>query len=60
MMAGLPVIATDFELWKEIIENCNCKCGICINPYDSSSIAKAIIFYLKNPDEAKRHGYNGR
>lgn len=58
MMAGLPVIATDFDLWKEIIEEN--ECGKCINPYDVSSISDAINYYLDNPEVARRHGENGR
>ena len=34
MGAGLPVIASNFELWKNIIEKN--KCGICVNPRRSS------------------------
>lgn len=58
MMAGIPVIATDFELWKEIIETE--KCGLCVNPYDPNAIAGAINYYIKNPDLAKEHGENGK
>ena len=36
MMAGLPVICTDFKVWKEIIEKE--KCGICVNPTDKDEI----------------------
>lgn len=58
MMAGIPVIATDFDLWKEIIDSE--QCGKCINPYDVSAIADAINYYLNNPDEAKKQGLNGK
>lgn len=58
MMAGIPVIATDFDLWKEIIDFE--ECGRCVNPYNVSEISDAINFYLNHPEEAKRHGDNGR
>lgn len=58
MIAGLPVIATDLELWKEIIEGNGC--GICINPHDIHSIADAINFYHNNPEIAQQHGERGR
>lgn len=58
MLSGLPVIATDFELWKEIVEGNNC--GKCINPYDIHAISETINFYKNNPKVAIEHGRNGR
>jgi glycosyltransferase involved in cell wall biosynthesis len=58
MLAGVPVIATDFVLWKEIITRH--QCGICVNPHDEDQIAEAILFYVNNRDIAKQHGDNGR
>lgn len=58
MSAGIPVIASDFPLWREIIvEN---HCGICVNPEDPSSIANAIDYLVAHPEEAKLMGINGR
>lgn len=56
MMAGLPVICTDFELWREMIKKYNC--GICVNPENPKEIEHAIRYLLDNPDEAKRMGEN--
>lgn len=58
MMVGIPVIATDFDLWKEIVEGCDC--GICVNPHDINAIVTAIDFYISHPDVAKKKGKNGR
>ena len=58
MMSGIPVIATDFILWKEIIEKY--KCGICVNPRNVNAINEAIIYLKDHPEEAKRMGNNGR
>lgn len=58
MSAGLPVIASDFPLWKEIIQGNNC--GICVNPLDPTSIAKAINYLYQNPDIARQMGLNGQ
>ena len=58
MIAGIPVIATDFVLWKSIIEEN--RCGICINPHDIHAIADAINFYHHHPDVAKEQGERGR
>ena len=57
MGAGLPVIGSNFPLWKEIIEGNNC--GICVNPKDSKEIADAIKFIIDNPKEAEKMGKNG-
>ena len=58
MQAGIPVIATDFELWREIIDTNDC--GICVNPHDVDAIASAISYLVSNKDEAKRKGDNGK
>lgn len=58
MQAGLPVICSDFELWKEIVEKNNC--GICVNPTDVQEIKKAVIYLLQNPTIRKKMGQNGR
>lgn len=58
MMDGIPVIVTDFDIWKGIVEK-YC-CGICVNPNDIHAIADAINYYYNNPEVAKRHGENGR
>jgi glycosyltransferase involved in cell wall biosynthesis len=58
MAAGLPVIASDFPLWKEIIEGNNC--GICVNPLKPEKIAEAIKHLMNNPKKAKKMGENGR
>ena len=58
MAAGLPIIASDFPLWKEIIEKNNC--GICINPLNPKEIAKTIEYLIKHPKEAEKMGENSR
>ncbi len=58
MSAGVPVIGSDFPLWREIIVGNNC--GICVNPEKSEEIAEAIRFILKNNEKAKEMGLNGR
>lgn len=57
MSAGLPVIASNFPLWKEIIENDNC--GLCVDPESPDEIADAIQFFFDNPDKAEQMGDNG-
>ncbi len=58
MLAKLPVICTDFILWKEIIERWNC--GICIHPEDVVGLEKAMQHMIDNPERAKEMGENGR
>ena len=58
MCAGIPVVASDFPLWKKIIEGD--KCGICVNPLDPREIAEAIEYLMEYPDEAQKMGANGR
>jgi len=58
MSAGLPIIASNFPLWKEIIEAHNC--GICVDPTKPQEIANAIDFLIANPKLAKDMGENGK
>lgn len=58
MSASLPVIASDFPLWKEIIEQN--KCGICVNPQDSKKIAESIDYLFEHQNEAIIMGKNGK
>ncbi|MCZ8539057.1 glycosyltransferase family 4 protein [Psychrobacillus psychrodurans] len=58
MSAGIPVICSDFPLWRSIIEKY--KCGICVNPESPEAIADAINYLLNNHDVAQKMGMNGR
>ena len=57
-MAGLPIICTDFVLWKEFIDKYNC--GFCVKPKSVEDICTAIKYLLDNPERAKEMGLNGR
>lgn len=59
MQAGLPVICTDFKLWKELIID-KYKCGICVDPHDSNAIYLAMKYMLENKEEAIEMGKRGR
>ena len=58
MAAGIPVIASNFPLWRGIIEGN--ECGLCVDPLDSGAIAEAIDYLVNHPEEACRMGGNGR
>ena len=58
MSSGTPVIASNFPLWRDIIEGN--QCGICVDPCDPRAIAAAIDHLVMNPTIAKTMGDNGR
>lgn len=58
MYMGLPLICTDFTLWKEIIDEE--ECGIYVNPHDIDSIRSSVVYLLDNPEISRKMGENGR
>jgi glycosyltransferase involved in cell wall biosynthesis len=57
MSAGIPVIASNFPLWKEVIEGNGC--GICVDPMIPAEIASAIDRLLTDKKLAESMGANG-
>lgn len=58
MAAGIPVIASDFPLWRQIlVEN---GCGVCCNPFDLSAVAELINKLHSDQTLAEKMGQNGR
>ena len=58
MSAGIPVIASDFPLWRDIVEGG--RCGVCVDPLDPGQIARAIDELVGDPQKARQMGLNGR
>tara|TARA_B110000902_G_scaffold175948_1_gene199655 strand:+ start:50 stop:1150 length:1101 start_codon:yes stop_codon:yes gene_type:complete len=58
MSAGIPVVSSDFPLWKEIVEGNNC--GLTVDPKDPKEISGAIEKLLSNDKLAEQMGQNGK
>lgn len=58
LLMGMPVLCTDFALWKEVVEGN--KCGFCVNPSDAGAIADAIKYIKEHPEESYQMGLNGQ
>jgi len=58
MCAGVPVIASDFPLWREIVEGCGC--GLLVDPLDRKDIARALEYLLTHSEKAQEMGARGR
>jgi len=58
MSAGIPVIVSDFPLWRELIEEV--ECGLLVDPRNATSIAEAMTWILENPMKAEEMGKRGR
>lgn len=58
MLAGLAVVASDFPLWRSIVEGAGC--GLCVDPLNPDAIGSAINQLLNNPDQCANMGRLGR
>lgn len=58
MQAGLPVIGTDFSIWKEILLENNC--GVVVDPNDVDQVIDAVKLLRNNPQLAFEMGKNGQ
>lgn len=57
MAAGIPVIASDFPLWREVLAGVDC--AVFVDPRNPEAISDAIQYLLANPSEAERMGRCG-
>jgi glycosyltransferase involved in cell wall biosynthesis len=58
MALGLPVVVSDFPLYRDIVERH--ACGICVDPSTPGQIADALLFLSEHPQEALTMGARGR
>jgi glycosyltransferase involved in cell wall biosynthesis len=58
MAMGVPVIASDFPLMRQIVlQN---ECGLLVDPQSPRAIADAMEFLIRHPEEAEKMGERGR
>jgi glycosyltransferase involved in cell wall biosynthesis len=58
MAAGLPVVASDFPVWREIVAGAGC--GLLVDPTDPAAVATAVEALLDDPARAEEMGSRGR
>jgi glycosyltransferase involved in cell wall biosynthesis len=58
MASGLPVIASDFDHWRAVVEPA--QCGLLVDPLDPDAIARAVEYIFAHPEEAAEMGARGR
>lgn len=58
MEAAVPVICTNYRLWKEVVERNNC--GICVDCKDVNAIEDAILTFKNDIQKRLEMGENGR
>lgn len=58
MAAGLPLIASDFPLWRKMLQGI--ECTIFVNPLNSKQIAEAIEYVMTHDREAEEMGRRGQ
>ena len=58
MGAGLPVVASNFPLWRRLLGDL--RCAIFVDPFNVREIADAVEFLLTHPQEAEAMGRRGQ
>lgn len=57
LSAALPVIASDFPVWREIIDQA--QCGLTVDPLKPEAIGEAAAWLLSHPRQAREMGERG-
>ncbi len=58
MALGLPVITSNFPLYRAVVEQHNC--GFCVSPYEPAQVAEKLTYLIEHIDEARSMGERGR
>ncbi len=58
MALGLPVITSDFALYRDVVERHNC--GLCVSANDPVQITTALVYLIEHADKARAMGQQGR
>jgi glycosyltransferase involved in cell wall biosynthesis len=58
MALGLPVVVSDFPLWRAIVDGCGC--GLLVDPSDASAVSAALRWMYEHPERALEMGARGR
>jgi glycosyltransferase involved in cell wall biosynthesis len=58
MAAGIPVVASDFPAWREILAPA--RCGLLVDPSSPEAVGEAIEWVLEHPEKAGEMGARGR
>jgi glycosyltransferase involved in cell wall biosynthesis len=58
MMAGVPVVASRFALWEEVVVGNDC--GRVVDPLDVEEATALLCEYAASRELRERHGRNGR
>jgi glycosyltransferase involved in cell wall biosynthesis len=58
MAAGIPILASNFPVWKQLIEGHGV--GLCVDPADPKAVEDAVLWLHRHPDKAREMGERGR
>lgn len=58
MAAGLPVVASDFPFYRQVIDSS--QCGLLVDPLQPAKIAEALLWLLRNPERSQDMGRRGQ
>jgi glycosyltransferase involved in cell wall biosynthesis len=58
LAAGLPVVCSDFPVWRDVVEEHDCVTFV--DPRDPDAVARAVARYASDPELLARHGENAR
>jgi glycosyltransferase involved in cell wall biosynthesis len=58
MALGLPVVVSDFPLWRRVVGKA--ECGLVVDPTNLVQVADAIAWLCDHPAEAAEMGARGR